>query len=246
MGKLEVETPPVFRLPEWNDLSNAQRRDLVAEAEHLGGAYDCTAMAAVMYAKIRDLVQVEPPPLMMRLHAPAPSHVAAESGAALADFIRDQVCCARPIGGCELNEAEECPAERVRSTIARLEGELAGARFIAALAMGALEQLSGDHEDALAALDLANRQVRLAVEGAQPVWSGEFAGVKAQRDAALEVLKLYASHADAWELVQDADEETGAVSNQWLEPGGWLLKDQGQAADQAIRSLTEGQAEGAK
>lgn len=71
MGKLEVETPPVFRLPEWNDLSNAQRRDLVAEAEHLNGAHDCAVIAAVMYAKIRDMVQVEPPPLMMRLHAPS-------------------------------------------------------------------------------------------------------------------------------------------------------------------------------
>lgn len=40
-----------------------------------------------------------------------------EEGDALADYIRDQVCCPR-IHGCELGGADECPAERVRAALA--------------------------------------------------------------------------------------------------------------------------------
>jgi hypothetical protein len=42
----------------------------------------------------------------------------AEADAALADYIRDQVCCPR-IHGCELGGMAECPAERVRAALAR-------------------------------------------------------------------------------------------------------------------------------
>lgn len=34
----------------------------------------------------------------------------------LADYIRDEVCCPR-IHGCEINGADECPAERVRALL---------------------------------------------------------------------------------------------------------------------------------
>lgn len=49
-------------------------------------------------------------------------------GEEIADFIRDQVCCPR-IHGCEVNGADECPAERVRGAIraAALSGPVEGA-----------------------------------------------------------------------------------------------------------------------
>jgi hypothetical protein len=43
-----------------------------------------------------------------------------EKDGALADYIRDQVCCPR-IHGCELGGSEECPAERVRAALQAAE-----------------------------------------------------------------------------------------------------------------------------
>lgn len=62
----------VFRLPEWNDLTNQQRVAICDEAERW--SFDeCLERdaAAALYHMIRSLVQVEPPALMVMFAGPS-------------------------------------------------------------------------------------------------------------------------------------------------------------------------------
>ena len=64
-----------MRLPEWNDLTNEQRRAICDEAELWAfDAYLERDAAVSIYRKIRQLVTAELPPLIAPLHATPPQH----------------------------------------------------------------------------------------------------------------------------------------------------------------------------
>lgn len=67
-----------MRLPEWNDLTNEQRRAIVAVADYNVGGTDAECYAGQcaleIYQHIREHIPVELPPLIAPLHAtPTPT-----------------------------------------------------------------------------------------------------------------------------------------------------------------------------
>jgi hypothetical protein len=56
----------VFRLPEWNDLTNEQRVAICDEAELWADPFIGRDAALALYNTVRNFVQVEPPALMVR------------------------------------------------------------------------------------------------------------------------------------------------------------------------------------
>ena len=69
-----------FRLPPWNELTTTQRDQICREAEFWADEYIESDAAHSMYNRIRDLVAMECPPLLLRMAADAPSGVTATGG----------------------------------------------------------------------------------------------------------------------------------------------------------------------